>query len=101
MGYYVVAEVNVTDDSWIPEYIENVTRIVEQHGGKYLARTDKAERLEGDSDAPTVFVLIEWPSREAAETFYISDAYQPYLANRKAGATSQLTLFPGEDIANA
>ncbi|MDP6040718.1 MAG: DUF1330 domain-containing protein, partial [Candidatus Latescibacteria bacterium] len=38
MGYYVVAEVNVTDDSWIPEYIENVTRIVEQHGGKYLAR---------------------------------------------------------------
>ncbi len=100
MKYYVVAEVNVTDESWVPEYAENVTRMVEQHGGKYLARTPDSERVEGDRELPHVFVIIEFPSKEAATGFYSSAEYQPYLDKRKAGASTQLVLVPGEDFAS-
>jgi hypothetical protein len=43
MKYYSVAEIEITDQSWIPAYVENITRLVEQGGGRYLARTSKIE----------------------------------------------------------
>ena len=46
MSYYAVAKVTVKDDAWIPAYIETVTALVHQHGGKYLARTSNIEQLE-------------------------------------------------------
>jgi hypothetical protein len=39
MKYYAVVEVAVTDDSWVADYLPNVTALVHKHGGKYLART--------------------------------------------------------------
>ena len=36
--YYSVAEMEITDRSWVPEYVKNVTRMVEQRGGRFLAR---------------------------------------------------------------
>jgi len=100
MKYYVVANImEVKDDSWVPEYMEKVTKLVEQNGGKYLARTPQVERLEGDQTMPHLAVIMEFPSKEAAHTFYTSEEYSPYLENRKAGAVSQLTLVAGEDIA--
>ena len=99
MNYYVLAEVNVREDSWVPEYIKNVTALVHQHGGKYLARTPKIEKVEGDRKAPQLFVILEFPSREAAMSFYGSAAYQPYLRARLQGASTDLTLVAGEDIA--
>lgn len=43
--------------------------------------------------------LAQWPSRDAAIDFYASKAYQLYLERRQAGATNQMFLFAGEDIA--
>ena len=63
MTYYAVAKVTVKDDAWIPSYIETVTDLVHRHGGKYLARTSTIDQLEGEHDAPDVFVIIEWPSK--------------------------------------
>jgi uncharacterized protein (DUF1330 family) len=99
MKHYVVAELDVTDESWVPEYLENVTKLVEQSGGTYLARTSNVERFEGERDVPQLFVIIEFPSKEAAAAFYSSAEYQPYLEKRKAGASTQLVLVAGEDIA--
>jgi len=39
MSVYLVADVKVTDDSWIPDYAANVHDIVHRHGGKYLSRS--------------------------------------------------------------
>ena len=35
MAVYVIAEIKVTDDKWVPDYAANVHPIVEKHGGKY------------------------------------------------------------------
>ncbi len=100
MSYYAVAKVTVKDDSWVPSYLEAVTALVHQHGSKYLARTPNIEQLEGQHDAPNVFVIIEWPSKEAAEAFYHDPEYQPHLDNRLAGSDSEFTLVAGEDMVN-
>ena len=99
MSYYVIGEVNVKDDSWVPEYLKNVTRLVHRHGGKYLARTPKIEKLEGERKAPQSVVILEFPSREAATSFYASAEYQPCLRARQQGASTDLILVAGEDIA--
>jgi uncharacterized protein (DUF1330 family) len=58
MSYYCVAEMTITDPSWIESYVANVTAMVERHGGRYLARTRKIERLEGTRPAPQISFFI-------------------------------------------
>jgi uncharacterized protein (DUF1330 family) len=96
--YYAVAEIDITDPGWVREYVENVTRIVERRGGRYLARTDRVDKVEGDREAPQTFLIIEWPSKEAAESFYESDEYRPYRERRIDGARNQFLLVAGEDV---
>ncbi len=98
MKHYTVAELDITDPSWIREYAEHTTRLVERYGGRYLARTGNHERFEGDRTPPQFYVLIEWPSREAAEEFYASEEYRPLLESRKRGSSGQFMLIAGEDV---
>jgi uncharacterized protein (DUF1330 family) len=96
--YYAVAELDVNDPSWVREYVANVTGMVERRGGRYLARTGRVEKLEGERAAPQVFLIIEWPSKEAADAFYESDEYAPYRESRRAGSRNEFFLVAGEDI---
>jgi uncharacterized protein (DUF1330 family) len=100
MKYYSVAEIEITDQSWVPAYVENVTRLVEQSGGRYLARTSKIERLEGERKVPPIFLIIEWPSKDVAKAFYDCDAYRSYRQSRIAGARNEFLLVAGEDMTN-
>ncbi|MDX1410863.1 MAG: DUF1330 domain-containing protein [Nitrospirales bacterium] len=100
MKYYVVAELNISDEGWVLSYLKEVTKMVEQHGGRYLVRTPKIEKIEGDRQVPQIFIIIEFPSKEAAMTFYSSAEYQPYLKARMEGGSTEMLLVAGEDIAN-
>jgi uncharacterized protein (DUF1330 family) len=64
MKYYSVAEIEITDQSRVPAYAKNVTGLVEQRGGRYLARTSRIEKLEGERKVPQIFLIIEWPSKD-------------------------------------
>ena len=59
--------------------------MVEARGGRYLARTGQAQLFEGERSL-NVVLLIEWPSREAAEEFFESEEYRPYREARRAGS---------------
>lgn len=98
MKYYAVAEIDIIDRSWVSAYVKNVTPMVERYGGRYLARTPRVEKLEGEPNSPQVFLIIEWPSKEAAEAFYHSDEYKPYLESRKKGSRGEFLLVAGEDV---
>src|SRR5947199_8259988 len=101
MKYYSVAELEISDQSWVPAYVKNVTAMVEQAGGRYLARTSKIERIEGERKTPQIFLIIEWPSKDAAEAFDESTDYRPYRESRIKGARNEFVLVAGEDIAKA
>jgi len=97
MKYYVIAETNFTTQEWTSEYVEKVTAMVESCGGKYLARTSDIELLEGAAEVPQLSVLIEFPSKEAAESFYNSEQYQPFLKIRQSGSNGKFFLVAGKD----
>jgi len=97
MKYYTIAEMDITDPSWVRDYVQNVTPMVERYGGRYLARTSNVEIVEGDR-RPQIFLVVEWPSREAVFAFYESEEYRPYRERRAAGAKNEFWLVPGEDV---
>ena len=100
MKYYMIGEVETTDASWVPDYVQNVTGMVERFGGRYLARTPKAEKVEGERKLTGIIVVVEWPSKEAAIAFYESEEYRPYRQKRLAGAKNEFVLVAGEDVTN-
>jgi uncharacterized protein (DUF1330 family) len=97
--YYLIGEVETTDESWVPDYVKNVTGMVERWGGRYLARTPKAEKIEGERKLSGIIVVVEWPSKESATAFYESEEYRPYRQKRLAGAKNEFLLVAGEDVA--
>jgi len=98
MKFYSVAEIDIIDASWVSEYVRDVTKLVEKYGGRYLARTSNVEKIEGERNAPQIFLIIEWTSRDVALAFYNSAEYEPYRKNRINGTKSELALVAGEDI---
>ncbi len=100
MKCYTVGEMEITDPSWVREYVANVTGMVERRGGRYLARTGQVEKIEGGRTPPQVCVLIEWPSREVADEFYESEEYRPYRQARVDGSRNEFMLVSGEDANN-
>jgi uncharacterized protein (DUF1330 family) len=50
---------------------------------------------------PQVALVIQWPSKEAAEAFYASAAYAPHRRARIRGARNEFLLVSGEDVNGA
>ena len=59
MPVYLIAEVKVTDDAWIPYYAANVHDIVRKHGGKYLSRSANITSMEGEPLDTTLIAVME------------------------------------------
>ena len=97
MAYYSVLAITPTSTDWIPDYVGPATELVAQHGGKYLARTASHERVEGEGTDAALRVIIEWPSKEAAEAFMSDPAYKPHFEARTAGSHSHHFLIEGKD----
>jgi uncharacterized protein (DUF1330 family) len=97
MIYYSVLDVTPTSDSWIPAYVSSASKLVAKHGGKYLARTGAHERVEGSSDPVGLRVIVEWPSKDAANAFMNDPEYAPHLKARTDGSVSNHFLIAGND----
>ena len=97
MTFYSILENTPTTDAWVAAYIEPTNAAIARHGGKVLARTANHERLEGDRESPTMRVILEWPSREAAMAFMNDPEYVPHLKARTLGSLSHHCLIEGKD----
>jgi uncharacterized protein (DUF1330 family) len=91
---FFVVELAVTDMSQLAAYREKVPALVAQHGGRYIARTDKIETIEGDW-RPERFTVVGFPDMAALRAWYFSEAYKPLLPLRLAAARSRAILVEG------
>jgi len=97
MPGYWVARSRITDPVEYKRYTDRVPEIVARHGGKVLARGGRFEILEGP-DTFHRFVVIEFPSLEAARACHDSPEYQEASAFRKGGAGQvELIIVEGGD----
>jgi uncharacterized protein (DUF1330 family) len=99
MTVYVIADIKVTDDSWVPNYAANVHEIVHKHGGKYLSRSANIKTVEGQELDSTLVALIEFPSMDAVQAFASDPEYAPYAKARQAGSVSRLHVIDDTDVA--
>ena len=99
MSVYLIADIKITDDSWVPEYASEVHKIIEKHGGKYLSRSGNITTLEGQDRDSTLIALLQFPSQQALEDFAGDPEYDRYGKARQGGSISNFHMIDNTDIA--
>ena len=97
MSYYSILAVTPSTEDWIPDYVGPANRLVAKHGGKYLARTATHEQIEGEDTPAALRIIIEWPTKDAAQAFMRNPEYATHLEARTAGSSSFHFLVDAAD----
>ena len=91
MASYWVARSKINDPVAYKRYTDRVPEIMAAHGGKILSRGAKFQILEGPQKFER-FVIIEFPSFEAAVGCFESKEYQEAAAHRRANGAGEVEL---------
>ncbi len=94
MSVYCILDVDIRDMEGYREYMARAKPLIEATGGRYLSRGGEHKVFEGDWQ-PVRVVIVEFPSTEAAESFYYSDAYQEAKAIRQRCSETSMVLVQG------
>jgi uncharacterized protein (DUF1330 family) len=93
MAAYVIAQMAVHDVEMYRKYAMSVMQTIDGSGGRVLAAND-VEEFEGSAAHPRL-VIGEFPTIDAAKTWYESDAYQAIKQLRIDATTSVLFMVEG------
>ena len=85
-----IAHVTVTDEDAYGRYAALAGPAIAAHGGHFIARGGRYVQLEG-KDRPRN-VVAKFPSVEAAEECYRSDAYQEALSHARDASERELLI---------
>jgi uncharacterized protein (DUF1330 family) len=91
---YLIGQISVTNPEGYALYAQHVPKTIADAGGRYLVRGGHATQVEGQTPCDR-HVVIEFPSREVAQAWYDSAAYQAILPHRLQNATGALVLVDG------
>ena len=90
---YLVANIRVADQDKFSEFSGMAGPAIKKYGGKVLARGPVADRLEGDISG--IVMMVEFDSKEAANTFYNSKEYQAAKTIREKCSDTDLMIAEG------
>jgi len=99
MSVFLVADIKISNDAWVPEYANNVHKLVEKQGGRYLSRSGNITTLEGPDKDSTLVAIMQFPTKSALIAFVSDPVYQPYVKARQAGSISNFYMIDDTDIA--
>lgn len=85
-----IAHVTVTDAEAYGRYAELAGPAIAAHGGEFIARGGRFVQLEGKERPRNV--VARFPSVEAAESCYHSDAYQEALSHARGASERELVI---------
>jgi len=91
---YAIFNIKVTNPEDYKEYLQQVTAIAEQFGGKYIVRGGESTVIEGTWAHPRT-VVIQFPSYEKALEWYHSEAYKPIRQIRLDNAETNAIIIQG------
>ena len=84
--------VQVKNPEKLKEYIPQVPATMKPFGAKMLARGKKQQVLNGEF-THQIEAVFEFPSVDAIENWYASDAYQALIPSREEAAHMNITVF--------
>jgi uncharacterized protein (DUF1330 family) len=91
---YVIADVDVSDPERYKEYTAHTPDSVAGYGGRFVVRGGPCDVLEGEWQ-PGRVVVIEFPDREAALSWFHSPGYQELAQVRRKASTAGILLVDG------
>jgi uncharacterized protein (DUF1330 family) len=97
MRAYIVVEIDIHDPTTYERYKGMAPSSIAQYGGKYLVRGAKTTTLEGGWD-PKRFVILEFPTADAAKKWWSSPEYAPAKAIRQKSSTTDMILVEGPEF---
>lgn len=77
----------------IVSYLEQIDATLDSFGGRFVVHGGELQPIEGTWDGS--LVIIEFPSRQAAQSWYASPAYQEILPLRLEHTNSMATIVDG------
>ena len=92
-GYVVCVYKSISNEEKLKEYAVKARAAVEKYKGKFLIRGGKSNLNEGEKSPRTV--VIEFPSYEEANSFYVSKEYQDAHSLLKGYAIRQHQTIEG------
>jgi len=96
MKAYVIAAEATKDEAVYATYRKEVPATIAAFGGKFVVRGGQLTTLEGEWPHPRL-VIIEFPSRAAAEGWYRSPEYQKILPLRINSTVGNLIIVDGSE----
>jgi uncharacterized protein (DUF1330 family) len=94
MKAYVIAAETITDAAMFDEYRKLVPATLAPFAGQFIVRGGTMTALEGEWPHPRL-VIIEFPSRAAAEGWYSSEAYRKAISLRHKSSVGNLVIVDG------
>ncbi|MBN8919648.1 MAG: DUF1330 domain-containing protein [Rhizobiales bacterium] len=94
MAGYLIANLDVHDPDMFAKYRDQVTPLIARFGGRYLIRGGELEHVEGHMPVKRL-VVLEFPTLDAARTFYESPDYESVLPLRLQSTHSEVALVEG------
>jgi uncharacterized protein (DUF1330 family) len=95
MPAFAIGRLKMRDPAWVSEYGPKTGELVKKHGGRYVVRGGKMDRLEGNTPLPDVIVVLEFPSMERAKAWYYDPEYAPMIQLRQKGSDLDFVLVEG------
>lgn len=75
MSAYVLVSYDIVDSRGFEPYVPGVLPLLQKHGAEVLVADREARSLEGEPRG--VYVVLRFPSEEAATAWYNDPAYAP------------------------
>ena len=94
MPAYLIADVEVNDPDVYAEYRRQVLPLIQQYGGRFIARGGAHEVLEGGW-RPQRVVIIEFPDMATLKAWYHSSEYAKLIALRQGVSRGSLIAVEG------
>jgi uncharacterized protein (DUF1330 family) len=99
MAAYMIVTARIRDrERFVSGYGKRAAELVAQFGGRYVIRGPGGQVLEGADREGVSVVISEWPSREAALSFWNSPEYAEAKALREGLAEVEVVLIEGPRI---
>ena len=91
---YVVVEITIHDPATYERYKALAPASIAKFGGTYLVRGGTTQALEGTWN-PERFVILEFPTADAARSWWNSPEYSEARAIRQQCADARMLLVDG------
>ena len=97
MATYVVGDIHITDPAAYQTQVPRALATIARFGGRVIAGGGKVDLLEGGPMPERIFI-VEFPTTDAARSWYRSEEHQAALKVRLSASHGRVFLIEGSEI---